>query len=95
MVSSFGGPEFCASGVGGVGIQSVTTILEDLRSPLNCAGEAIWTVFDILKSGGEAGASWIWDAWISKVPEPAGGICRDANNVTRSSALRPSIASMN
>jgi hypothetical protein len=58
--SSFRGHESWASGVGGVGIQSVTTILEDFRSPLNCAGEAISTVFDILDGGLEKEALVVW-----------------------------------
>jgi len=35
--------------------QSVTTICEDCRRSLNCFGEAIWTVFDILNNGESRG----------------------------------------
>jgi hypothetical protein len=38
-------------GLGGVDIQSVTTILEDFKTSLNCAGDAICTVFDIAGIG--------------------------------------------
>lgn len=41
---------FC-SGVGGVDLQSVTTILEDFNRLLNCPREPICTVFDMLDIG--------------------------------------------
>lgn len=82
MNSSFGRHEFWASGVGGVGIQSVTTILEDFRSPLNCAGEAIWTVFDILNVGMERKSGGLWMFGFLRYLKGCWNLPR-GNNVTR------------